>query len=91
MASLQKKKHYQVSLIREEVKRYVDIIKRVVEVSNLLNNQPASKHIIAVVESNCTYTDYLKVFITPWKEKKRDNNPMLTPKIAESIFANLEV
>ena len=32
MASLQKKKHYQVSLIRDEVKRYVDVIKRIVEV-----------------------------------------------------------
>lgn len=36
MASLQKKKHYQVSLIREEVKRYVDVIKRVVEVCSIL-------------------------------------------------------
>jgi len=61
MASLQKKKHYQVSLIRDEVKRYVDVIKRIVD-----------------------------VFITPWKDKKRDN-PLLSPKISECIFGNLEV
>jgi hypothetical protein len=33
---------------------------------------------------------YQKVFITPWKDKKRDN-PLLSPKISECIFGNLEV
>ncbi len=31
-SSLNKKKQYQISLIREEVKRYVDVLKRTIEV-----------------------------------------------------------
>lgn len=37
MASLQKKKHYQISLIRDEVKRYIEALKHTIDVCNAKN------------------------------------------------------